>query len=119
DVAFHDGKKLTAADVVYSLNRHKDTSVGSKAKSLAEQMTAIKATGSNEVQITLSAPNADLPVVLGAFHFLIVKDGTTDFSTAVGTGPYTCQEFKPGVPSIAVRNHGYWKPGQPYLDEIE
>lgn len=119
DVAFHDGKTLTSADVVYSLNRHKDPSVGSKAKSLAEQMTAIKATGPNEVQITLSAPNADLPVVLGTFHFLIVKDGTTDFSTALGTGPYKCQEFKPGVRSIAVRNDGYWKPEQPYLDEIE
>jgi peptide/nickel transport system substrate-binding protein len=119
DVAFHDGKKLTAADVVYSLNRHKDPSVGSKAKSLAEQMTAIKATGPNEVQITLSAPNADLPVVLGTFHFLIVKDGTTDFSTAVGTGPYKCREFKPGVRSVAVRNDGYWKPAQPYVDEIE
>jgi peptide/nickel transport system substrate-binding protein len=119
DVAFHDGKKLTAADVVYSLNRHKDPSVGSKAKSLAEQMTAIKAIGPNEVQITLSAPNADLPVVLGTFHFLIVKDGTTDFSTAVGTGPYKCREFKPGVRSVAVRNDGYWKPAQPYVDEIE
>ena len=119
DVAFHDGKKLTAADVVYSLSRHKDPSVGSKAKSLADQMTAIKATGPNEVQITLSAPNADLPVVLGTFHFLIVKDGTTDFSIAVGTGPYKCQEFKPGVRSIAVRNDGYWKPAQPYVDEIE
>jgi peptide/nickel transport system substrate-binding protein len=119
DVVFHDGKKLTAADVVYSLNRHKDPSVGSKAKSLAEQMTAIKEIGPNVVQITLSAPNADLPVVLGTFHFLIIKDGTTDFSTAVGTGPYKCQEFKPGVRSIAVRNDAYWKPGQPYLDEIE
>jgi len=119
DVAFHDGKKLTAEDVVYSLNRHKDPSVGSKAKSLAEQMTAVKATGPNEVQITLSAPNADLPVVLGTFHFLIVKSGATDFSTAIGTGPYKCKEFKPGVRSIAVRNDGYWKAGQPYLDEIE
>src|SRR5258708_37603424 len=50
DVAFHDGKKLTADDVVYSLNRHKDPSVGSSAKSLADQMTAIKATGPNARQ---------------------------------------------------------------------
>jgi peptide/nickel transport system substrate-binding protein len=41
DVAFHDGKKLTAADVVYSLNRHKDPTVGSKAKSLAEHSPSI------------------------------------------------------------------------------
>jgi peptide/nickel transport system substrate-binding protein len=119
DVTFHDGKPLTAADVVYSLTRHKDPSVGSKAKSLADPMTEIKATGPNEVQITLAAPNADLPVVLGTFHFLIIKDGTTDFSTAIGTGPYKCKEFKPGVRSIAVRNDGYWKQGKPYLDEIE
>ncbi len=119
DVHFHDGKPLTSADVVYSLQRHKDPAVGSKAKSLAMQMQEIKATGPNEVQITLEAPNADLPVVLGTFHFLIIKDGTKDFSTAVGTGPYKCKEFSPGVRSIGVRNGDYWKPGKPYLDQIE
>src|SRR5262249_18141482 len=61
----------------------------------------------------------DLPVVLGTFHFHIVKEGTTDFSTAVGTGPYKCKEFKPGVRSVAVRNEHYWKPDKPYVDEIE
>ena len=37
----------------------------------------------------------------------------------MGTGPYKCKEFKPGVRSIAVRNDEYWRPGKPYLDEIE
>jgi peptide/nickel transport system substrate-binding protein len=118
-VTFHDGKPLTAADVVYSLNRHKDPKVGSIARTLAAPMQEIVATGPDEVRITLSGPNADLPVVLGTFHFLIVKDGTTDFTTAIGTGPYKCQEFTPGVRSIAVRNENYWKPGKPYLDRIE
>jgi peptide/nickel transport system substrate-binding protein len=118
-VRFHDGKPLTAADVVYSLQRHKDPKVGSKAKPLAAQMKEIKAVGSDEVRITLEAPNADLPVVLGTFHFKIIKDGTTDFTTAIGTGPYKCQEFKPGVRSVAVRNDHYWKSGKPHLDQIE
>ncbi len=118
-VTFHDGKPLTSADVVYSLLRHKDPKVGSIAKTLAAQMQEVKTTGPNEVQVTLSAPNADFPVVLGTFHFLIVKDGTTDFTTAVGTGPYKCKEFTPGVRSIGVRNEHYWKPGQPYIDQIE
>jgi peptide/nickel transport system substrate-binding protein len=118
-VHFHDGKPLTPADVVYSLTRHKDPAVGSKAKSLADPFEEVKATGPNEVRIKLSGPNADLPVVLGTFHFHIVKEGTTDFTTAVGTGPYKCKEFKPGVRSVAVRNENYWKPGKPYLDEIE
>jgi peptide/nickel transport system substrate-binding protein len=119
DVLFHDGKPLTSADVVYSLTRHMDPAVGSKAKALATQMAEIKATGPLEVTIRLSSPNADLPVVLGTFHFLIVKDGTTDFSTAIGTGPFKCKEFTPGVRSIGVRNEHYWRGDGPYLDEIE
>ena len=118
-VTFHDGKPSTLADVAYSLLRHKDPKVASIAKTLAAQMQEVKATGPLEVQITLSAPNADFPVVLGTFHFLIVKDGTTDFTTAIGTGPYKCKEFAPGVRSIGVRNENYWKPGKPYIDQIE
>lgn len=118
-VQFHDGKPLTPADVVFSLMRHKDPATVSKAKALVDQIEDVKATGPNEVTVRLSAPNADLPVILGTFHFHIVKDGTTDFNAGIGTGPYKVKEFKPGVRSIAVRNEAYWKPGRPYLDEIE
>ncbi|WP_247783977.1 ABC transporter substrate-binding protein [Bradyrhizobium sp. 170] len=119
DVRFHDGSPLTSADVVYSLRRHKDPAVGSVARMLAQPMQEITATGPHEVRIRLSEPNADLPAVFGVSHFQIVKDGATDFRIANGTGPYKCAEFKPGVRSIAVRNEEYFKPGKPYLDEIE
>lgn len=119
DVVFHDGKPFTSADVVYSLNRHKDPQVGSKALSVAQQFEEVKAAGPHEVQIRLVSPNADLPAILGTSHFLIVRDGTTDFAIANGTGPFKCAEFQPGVRSIGVRNDSYWKPGLPYLDEIE
>jgi peptide/nickel transport system substrate-binding protein len=118
-VAFHDGKPLTPQDVIFSLMRHKNPATGSRAKVLAEQFEEVSASGPNEVTIRLVAPNADLPAILGTYHFHIVKDGTTDFSAGIGTGPYKVKEFKPGVRSIAVRNENYWKPGRPYLDEIE
>jgi peptide/nickel transport system substrate-binding protein len=119
DITFHDGAPLTAEDVVYSLSRHKDPATGSAAKALAAPMKEIVASGKHEVKITLESPIADLPVVLSTPHFLIIKNGTTSFRTAIGTGPYRCQEFNPGIKSIAVRNKEYFKPGQPYLDEIE
>lgn len=118
-VTFHDGKPLTSEDVVFSLNRHKDPATASRARSLAMPMQEIVATGPNEVRITLDAPNADLPVVLATFHFHIIKAGTTDFATAVGTGPFLCREFQPGVRSIGVRNPNYWRENKPYLDEVE
>ncbi|MCO4892710.1 ABC transporter substrate-binding protein [Cupriavidus sp. WGtm5] len=118
-VTFHDGKALAPADVVYSIMRHKDPATASKAKVLAEQIESVKATGPNEVTVVLNSPNADLPVILGTSHFHIIKDGTTDFSAGIGTGPYKIKDFKPGVRTLVVRNDAYWKPGKPYLDEIE
>lgn len=118
-VQFHDGKPLLADDVVYSILRHKDESVGSAAKSLADPIEEVKADGADTVRMKLADSNADLPVVFGTSHFMIVKDGTIDFSTAVGTGPYTVKEFKPGVRSVAARNPDYWKSDKAHLDEIE
>jgi peptide/nickel transport system substrate-binding protein len=119
-VQFHDGKPLTAADVVYSLMRHKNPGTASKVKPIADQFEEVKATGPGEVQIRLTGANADLPAILATTHFLIVQEGTTDFRThVVGTGPYKCKEFNPGVRTVGTRNPNYWKDGKPYLDEIE
>src|ERR1700733_12018286 len=118
-VTFHDGSSLTPADVIYTINRIKDPKSGSTARALATPMSEIVADGPNAVRITLDSPNADLPVILGTPHFMIVKDGTTDFTKGIGTGPYRVKEFTPGVRSVAVRNPNYWKPGKPYLDQIE
>lgn len=119
DVEFHDGKPLTPADVVYSLLRHKDASLGSQVRAIAQQFADVRASGPSEVQIRLTAANIDLPVILADAHFLIIKAGTMDFRTAVGTGPYRCADFNPGVRTVGRRNPNYWKHGRPYLEEIE
>lgn len=118
-VTFHDGKPLQPRDVVYSLMRHLDPAVGSRVKPIADQFESVTVTGPRQVRITLTGPNADLPEILADSHFLIVQDGTTDFRSAAGTGPYKVAEFQPGVRTIGKRNENYWKPGKPYLDEIE
>ncbi|EPC03438.1 hypothetical protein L861_18035 [Litchfieldella anticariensis FP35 = DSM 16096] len=118
-VTFHDGKPLSAADVVFSIGRHQDPTTGSKVMSLTTQIADIKALGSQQVQITLNSPNIELPVILAVSHMKIVPEGTVDFSKGIGTGPFRCQEFSPGVRSIGVRNDNYWREGRPYLDEIE
>ncbi|MBA3324867.1 MAG: ABC transporter substrate-binding protein [Rhodobacteraceae bacterium] len=118
-VEFHDGKSLTPQDVVYSLMRHKDPAVGSAAKALSDQIDTVTADGPDLVRVKLKEAYADLPIMLGTSHFMILQDGTTDFSTAIGTGPFRMQEFSPGVRSIGTRFDNYFKEGQPYLDEIE
>src|SRR6266851_151089 len=119
DVTFHDGKKLDVEDVIFSILRHKDPKVASAAKTLADPIQEVKADGPHMVRVKLAGSNVELPVLLGTYNFLIIKNGTTDFSTAVGTGPYSVKEFKPGVRSVARRNPNYWKSDRAHVEEIE
>ena len=117
-VEFHDGKTLTADDVIYTMNRHLGKDSISNASSLVSMISEWKKVNDYEVKAILSSPNADLPIALGTFHFKILQEGTEDFSTAVGTGPYKVKEFKPGVRTVGERFGNYWGEGG-YLDEIE
>jgi peptide/nickel transport system substrate-binding protein len=118
-VAFHDGQPLTSADVVYSLLRHKVPTTASKVKAIADQFADVRPEGSDEVVIRLTGPNADLPALLAQTQFLIIRNGTTQFHTANGTGPFVCAEFRPGERTVGIRNPHYWKQGRPYLDRVE
>jgi peptide/nickel transport system substrate-binding protein len=93
--------------------------VGSNAKGLADLIDTVKADGKDKVIVKLNSPNGDLPILLGTFHFMIIKNGTTDFTTAIGTGPYKVKEFKPGIRQLGVRNENYFLEGRPYMDEQE
>lgn len=117
-VKFHDGSPLTADDVVYSMKRHYGKKSTSTAKTLVKDVKEWKKVDSHTVKAIMEGPNGDLPVILGTPQFKIIKDGTTDFNTANGTGPYKMVEFKPGVRSISRRWDGYWREGG-NVDEIE
>src|ERR1700744_464099 len=56
-VKFWDGKPLTTADVVYSLERSADKKGGSEIASFFTDVKSIKATGAHRVTIKLSKPN--------------------------------------------------------------
>ena len=118
-VKWHDGTPLTVDDVLYSMNRHLGKESKSKAKPLVEMIKEWKKVDGTTVKAILDSPNADLAVVLGTFHFKIVKAGTTDFTAPVGTGPFKLKEFKPGVRSLHVANGDYWGDGGPYVEEME
>ena len=118
DVAFHDGSKLSADDVVWSMRRHMGKDSKSVAKPLMAEAKEWKKIDSHTVKAILNSPDADFSSVLGTFHFKIAKKDTTDWQNPPGTGPFTLKEFKPGVRSVHERNKNYWREG-PNLDMIE
>ena len=119
-ITFHDGKTVTADDVIASLQHHRGPDTKSAAKSLLETITDIKADGQDTVVFTLAEGNADFPYVVSDYHMPIMpaKDGKADWQSGVRTGPFTFVSFEPGVSAKFKKNPNYYKSGQPYLDEV-
>ncbi|MFD2173955.1 ABC transporter substrate-binding protein [Rhodobacter lacus] len=117
-ITFHNGKTLTADDILYSLNLHRGDS-GSAARSVAAAIKDIVKLDETTVKITLESGNADLPYVLSDYHFLVVPEGFDDWMNPIGTGPFKLERMEPGVRARFVRNESYWKPGCANVDAVE
>lgn len=118
-ITFTSGKTLDADDVIHSINIHRGETK-SPAKGILAPIKEIKKLSSNQIQISLSAGNADLPYVFADYHLIIVPDGTTDFTKGDGTGAFSLVEFAPGVRVLGRRKSGtYWKPNRGNFDVVE
>ena len=120
-VEFHNGKSMTAADVIASLDYHRGEGSKSPAKALLGGVTAIKADGKHRVIVELSSGNADFPFAMTDYHLCIVpaEDGSVDATSGIGTGPFTLDSFEPGVRAALRRNPNYFKDGRPWFDSVE
>ncbi len=119
-VMFHNGKELTADDVIYSAWRHANPKSESPAKAFMSQIKEMKKEDKYTVRFTLAGPNADFPIVMSDTRVHITQDKYEDFAhTAPGTGPYKVKVFDPGSQYVFTRNDHYWGEGGPWVDEIE
>lgn len=117
-VEFHNGKTLAAADVVHSLNHHRDEASQSAARGLLTPIVDVRATDALEVTVSLDSPNVDLPNLLSDWHLMIMpEDASAD--AGIGTGAFVIEEFNPGVRTVASRNQRYWKEGRGHVDTVE
>jgi peptide/nickel transport system substrate-binding protein len=119
-VTFHNGKTLTADDVLYTWKRILDPKTASPgaAQLFALDLKRSKKVGKYEVLAALKQPQIDFPILLSGREQSIVPVGLTDFKKPVGTGPFQFVSFTPGRQSLFKRNPNYWQDGQPYVDEL-
>jgi peptide/nickel transport system substrate-binding protein len=121
DASFHSGKKLTADDVIASLNHHRGEKTTSAAKSLLKDVTDIVKNHDHSITVKLASGNADLPWLLTDYHLAICPakdDGTIDWQSGDGSGPYKITNFTPGV-SVSLVRHDGWHGEGAYFDEVE
>ncbi|WP_168734882.1 ABC transporter substrate-binding protein [Deinococcus sp. KSM4-11] len=115
------GREVTAADVVYSVNRFTKVS---NAYSIGD-IASVKATDKYTVEIKTAKPNPFLVIdpnqlaqVAIVPHEAIEKLGEEGFArTPVGSGPFKVQSFTPNQTLTLTRNDSYWIP--PKLKQVQ
>lgn len=120
DVEFHNGKTVTAEDVIATLERHSDENAKSGALGIVKGIESMKVDGGNVV-ITLKEANADLPYLMADYHLIIQPNGGKDKPDAgISAGPYKVVVNEPGVRHGGERFANFWNKDKfGFADQIE
>jgi peptide/nickel transport system substrate-binding protein len=119
DVKFWDGNPVTAADVVFSLQRNLDPKVQPVNGGFFAYVKTITATGPYQVTVTLTQPdelfNKEMATIAGGItEKAFVEKAGAQFGTAKGgvmySGPYMLKNWSPGSEIVLEKNPNYWDP---------
>lgn len=101
-VKFHNGKEMSAADVLYSLNRCKDENL----VSAFDVIESIESPDADTVVITLK--ETSLEFLASLTTAILPADYEKQETAPVGTGPYKFESRSVQENLIFVRNEDYW-----------
>ena len=120
-VKFHNGREMTAEDVVGTFKRILDPKTGSPPRSNYEMIDQMTAVDPYTVRFDLKYPYGGFADILSDRQVKIVPHDLADQlpTKPVGTGPFQFKSYTPGDRLVLERNPSYWEAGAPKLDGVE
>ncbi len=132
NVLFHDGTKVDAAAVKFSIDRLMDPATKSGMRSFYSSVHSVEVMDPLTVQIRLKQPYAFMLHMLAAYRtglILYSPTATQKYSledrkagkpeAVVGCGPFRLVEWVKGSHLVMDRFDKYFVPGVPYLDRVQ
>lgn len=118
DVTFHNGKAMTAADVIYTYENLSGLNGEKALSSKFSTITSLEAPDDYTVIMTLSNANS---AFLQFTKIAVLPEGYEDQSTApVGTGPFAFVEYVPGQKIVLEKYEDYYdENNMPQIDTAE
>ena len=119
-VEWQDGSPFTADDVIYTMQsswHSKQSNIYSLADSIIDY-TRLRKRDKLTVEVGLKHGVAQFPSTTFTQNSSVIKNGTTDFSKVIGTGPFKLESFTPGSQSVFTANPNYWGAPAPYVDTL-
>src|SRR5207248_2226486 len=131
DVLFHDGSKVDAAAVKFTVDRIMDPATRSSFRSFLEAVHSVEVIDPHTVQIRLKQPYAFMLHMLAAYRMglVLASPAATQKHTpeerragkpeaVVGCGPFRLVEWVKGSHLVMDRFDKYFEPGLPYLSRV-
>jgi len=119
-VTFHNGKDVTAEDVLFTMKRVANpkapTSAGGTLATILD-FDQTKKVDDSTIKVVLKTPYAILDYLLAEYTFGIIP---TDFDlkNPVGTGAFKFKSFTPGKSSVFEKYADYWG-DKAFVDELQ
>lgn len=115
-VTFHDGRPLTAADVVFTYDRVTDPDDPKAGASGLASLAKSVAVDDHTVRFELSEPDS-MFIDSTAQYSMGIVPANYDPAKPVGTGAFSLGLFEPGQITVLKKNPDYWREA-PLLDEV-
>ncbi|MFJ9576899.1 ABC transporter substrate-binding protein [Streptomyces sp. NPDC101191] len=115
-VRFHDGKVMTADDVVFSLGRQTDPDNAAAWAQVFQNVASVRKTGPLQVTVKLRKPDSQFPQYMATAAGVVasqagVEAAGKDYGTTGGlacTGPFELGTWNKGQSVELDRFDGYW-----------
>jgi peptide/nickel transport system substrate-binding protein len=117
-VTFHDGKPLTADDVIFTLRRIITGNLVGATPLGPIDVKNLKALDKHTVKVPMTSPYGSFLDQLAYWYYLYIVPVGFDPKTPNGTGAFKYKSFTPGQQSVFVKNPDYWKAGLPFVDTL-
>jgi peptide/nickel transport system substrate-binding protein len=117
-ITFHDGKPLTADDVIFTLTRIITGKLSGSTSLGPIDVKNLKKLDSRTVLVPMTVPYGSFIDQLAYWYYLYIVPVGFNPAKPNGTGPFVYQSFTPGQRSVFTKNPHYWKPGLPYVDSV-
>ncbi len=109
EVEFHNGKTVSADDVIFTMERILDPKVGATASGQYINVLArTKKLDANTVRFELHYPNVSFPALLSDVTYIIPVGYNPQ--KPVSTGPWKFKSYTPGQQTVLERFENYWGP---------
>lgn len=118
DVMFHNGRAMTADDIVWSVELACNQDIGHHLGDRFTTCAGVTKVDEQTVSVVYSEETASILDGLARLYIFPQEAAETIDTIPVGTGPFKFVEWVPGDSTTAERFDDYWREGEPKLDKI-